>query len=180
MTAPANGAAYNAPASIGLAADASDDDGTVAKVEFFQGSTLIGTDTTKPYALTWNNVAAGNYTLTARATDNDGATTTSAAVNVSVVGVVPAAPSDLAATPVSKNRIDLAWADNSSNETGFKIERSTDNRTFQQIAVVGTDVKTYASTGLKGNKRYYYRVRARGAAGDSAYSNTASAVTPRR
>jgi chitinase len=180
IDAPTNGATYSAPASIGLAANASDDDGTVAKVEFFHGATLIGTDTSAPYALTWSNVAAGNYSLTARATDNDGATATSAAVNVSVVAAVPAAPSDLAAAPVSKSRIDLAWIDNSTDETGFKIERSTDNSTFQQIAIVGAGARTYASTGLKGNKRYYYRVRARGAAGDSAYSNTASAVTPRR
>jgi hypothetical protein len=180
LTAPANGASYAAPASIGLAADASDDDGTVTKVEFFHGSTLIGTDTTAPYGLAWNGVAAGNYTLTARATDNDGATTTSTPVNVSVVAAVPAAPDGLTATAISKNRIDLAWNDRSANETGFKIERSTDDRTYQQIAVVAANVRTYASTGLKSNKRYYYRIRASGAAGDSAYSNTASAVTPRR
>jgi chitinase len=180
LTAPANGASYAAPASIALAANASDDDGTVVKVEFFQSSTLIGTDTTAPYGLAWTGVPAGSYTLTARATDDDGATTTSAPVNVSVVAAVPAAPDGLTATAISKSRIDLAWNDRSANETGFKIERSMDDRTYQQIAVVAANLRTYASTGLKSNKRYYYRIRASGAAGDSAYSNTASAVTPRR
>ena len=64
---------------MNLAATASDPDGTVSKVEFFNGATKLGEDTTAPYSFTWNSVTAGNYTLTARATDNQGATTTSTA-----------------------------------------------------------------------------------------------------
>ena len=85
LTAPANGASYIAPASITLTANAADADGTIQKVEFFQGgSTLIATLSAAPYTYTWSGVATGSYTLTARATDNAGATTTSAAVNISV------------------------------------------------------------------------------------------------
>jgi len=84
LTSPANGASFTAPATIPLAASATDGDGTITKVEFFQGATLIATVTTAPYNFTWTNVAQGSYTLTAKATDNDGAMTTSAAVTITV------------------------------------------------------------------------------------------------
>ena len=76
LTSPANGATFSAPATITLAATASDTDGTITKVDFYRGTTLIGTDTTAPYSVTWSNVAAGSYSLTAVATDNGGATGT--------------------------------------------------------------------------------------------------------
>jgi len=53
-------------------------------VEFFQGAVLVATDTTAPFTFTLTNVAAGSYTFTARATDNAGAQTTSAAINITV------------------------------------------------------------------------------------------------
>src|SRR6185295_19024473 len=84
MASPANGATFAAPANLTLTANASDTDGSVTKVEFFNGTTLLGTKTTAPYSISWNNVAAGNYTLTARATDNAGAATTSGAINITV------------------------------------------------------------------------------------------------
>lgn len=84
LTSPANGATFTAGSNIAIAANAADSDGTVSRVEFFQGSTLLGTDTTSPYSFTWNGVAAGSYSLTARATDNQGATTTSAARSITV------------------------------------------------------------------------------------------------
>jgi hypothetical protein len=85
LTTPPNGATFVAPAAITLAADASAASGTIAKVEFFNGETKLGEATTSPYTYTWSNVAAGAYTLTSKATDNEGATTTSAAVNITVI-----------------------------------------------------------------------------------------------
>jgi RHS repeat-associated protein len=84
LTAPAAGASYVAPAAITLSATAADTDGTIAKVEFFQGATLIGTATAAPYAVAWSNVPAGSYSLTAKATDDRGSTTTSAARTITV------------------------------------------------------------------------------------------------
>ena len=84
LTSPGNGAVFSAPASVGLAATAGDSDGTVTKVEFFQGATLIGTASTTPYTSTWSNVGVGSYVITAKATDNLGATKTSAAVSIAV------------------------------------------------------------------------------------------------
>ena len=84
MTSPANGASFTAPATIPLGATASDTDGTIAKVEFLVGSTVLATDTAAPYAFSWTNVPVGSYLLSARATDNSGAVTTSTPVTVTV------------------------------------------------------------------------------------------------
>jgi predicted amidohydrolase/regulation of enolase protein 1 (concanavalin A-like superfamily) len=90
ISAPANGATFTAPATIAIAVSASDSDGTVSRVDVYAGATLLGSDTTSPYAFNWNNVTAGTYALTARAVDNAGAVTTSAAVTVTVSAGPPA------------------------------------------------------------------------------------------
>jgi hypothetical protein len=94
------------------------------------------------------------------------------------VPAAPAAPSGLIASAVSTSQIDLSWTDNSGNEEGFKIERSTDNITFSQIASVGANGISYSNTALTANSKYYYRVLAYNAAGgNSSYSTVASAST---
>jgi hypothetical protein len=90
LTAPAGGSTFVAPATLSLAATASDD-GAVTAVQFYRGSTLLGTDTTSPYTFSWSNVPAGRYVLTAVAIDNVGGVTLSAPVTVDVVTVVAAA-----------------------------------------------------------------------------------------
>ncbi len=85
ITSPANGATFTAPASVTINANASDN-GSVTKVDFYNGSSLLGTDTSSPYSFTWSNVAAGAYSLTSVATDNQGATGTSSAVSITVNG----------------------------------------------------------------------------------------------
>jgi alpha-N-arabinofuranosidase len=89
----------------------------------------------------------------------------------------PAAPTSLTAKAISASRIDLAWKDNSSNEAGFKVERSLNNSTWTQIATVSANVVSYSNTGLSRNTLYYYRVRAYNTVGNSGYSNVASART---
>ena len=92
---------------------------------------------------------------------------------------IPSAPSGLSATAVSSNQINLTWTDNSSSEDGFRIERKTGaGGTYAQIAQVAAGVTSYQNTGLSATTTYYYRVRAYNAAGNSAYSNEASATTP--
>lgn len=85
MTNPANGAMFSAGENIPLKATASDADGSVSKVEFFNDGNFIGSDTTSPFSVTWSNVSAGIYALTARATDNIGLNTMSSPVNISVI-----------------------------------------------------------------------------------------------
>ena len=81
LTSPVGGATFTGPGTIAIAATATDSDGTVAKVEFYAGKTLVGTDTTSPYAFNWTGVGAGTYVLKAVATDNRGASTMSATRN---------------------------------------------------------------------------------------------------
>ena len=330
LTSPAAGARFNAPATITISANASDADGTVSKVEFFNGAAKLGESLVPPYRYAWANPPAGTYALTAKATDNSGATTTSSAVIVTVgatfsasinfqvtgvtapagyftdtgdvyasrgngltygwnvshtaytresrdiadrrlatlcrfrsggvweiavpsgtynvtvaigdgdyasahtinvegtvywnaqslaagqfvnrthavtvsdgrltinqgsaaheatridyvliaaTGTPPAAPTSLTATSPSSSTVELKWADQSSTETGFQVRRSTtaDFAASTPIATLGADQTAHTDTGLTAGTTYYYRVRATGAAGDSAFSNTVGA-TPR-
>jgi predicted phage tail protein len=111
LSAPANGATFTAPASITVSATASDSDGTIARVDFYQGPTLIGTDTTSPYSITWSNVPAGSYTLTARAVDNSGGTTASTARTVTV-----------ATTSSTKSVVFTASPDHTTQVTSYLLE----------------------------------------------------------
>ena len=92
----------------------------------------------------------------------------------------PNTPSGLTATAITKTQINLSWTDTSSNEDGYKIERSSDGIRYTQIASVGANITSFANSGLTASKLYYYRVRAYNVSGHSAYSNVASARTPKR
>lgn len=92
----------------------------------------------------------------------------------------PTAPSALAAginssSPTSS--LLISWSDNASNESGYYVERSTDGRSFTQVAQLGINAASWADSGLNSGAAYYYRVRAFNSSGTSAYSNVASAQT---
>ena len=87
LVTPENNETFTQGKTVSITANASDFDGTIQQVDFYQGTTLISTDTSAPYAATWNPVAA-NYTLTAKATDNNGAISTSQIVNVTIAPVM--------------------------------------------------------------------------------------------
>jgi chitinase len=84
ITSPANGATFSWKPTITITATASDPGGSVTKVEFRDGATVLGQDTSAPYSFTWRNAPSGNHTLTARATDNASATTISSPVGITV------------------------------------------------------------------------------------------------
>jgi uncharacterized repeat protein (TIGR02059 family) len=84
VSSPVNYSTYKSPAMITIKANASDSDGTISKVEFYNGSTKIGVSTTPPYSIVWKNVTTGKYTITATATDNLNSTTKSTPVSVTV------------------------------------------------------------------------------------------------
>jgi RHS repeat-associated protein len=88
LSAPVNNAVFAAPASITLSASATDAVGRIAKVDFYQGATLIGTASASPYTFAWTNVAAGSYSLTAVATNDAGQSATSAAIAITVRSAV--------------------------------------------------------------------------------------------
>lgn len=85
VTLPAPGPGLVVGQEVTLTASASDPDGSVASVSFHDGATLIGTDGSAPFGVTWKPATAGSRTLTARATDDDGAVATSAGVSVTVL-----------------------------------------------------------------------------------------------
>jgi thermitase len=85
LTGPANNSTFVAPSDITLSANASDSDGTIARVDFYAGNTLIGTDTNSPYNTLWSVKSPGTYTLTSIATDNDGLSKRSSNVTVTLV-----------------------------------------------------------------------------------------------
>ena len=88
LTNPANNAVFPAGANVSLSASASDTDGTVTQVQFFQGTNSLGVITTAPYNLVWTNPPVGGYSLTAQATDNNSLIATSAVVNI-IVDIPP-------------------------------------------------------------------------------------------
>lgn len=135
ITAPAGGATYTAPATISISAAASDPDGSVTKVDFYQGSTLIGSDATAPYSMSWTGVGAGTYTLSAAATDNDGASSRSASVSVTVRaasggstpygGTAAAVPGTIQAENFDEGGEGVAYHDATAGNSGGRY-RSTD------------------------------------------------------
>ena len=90
----------------------------------------------------------------------------------------PAAPGSLSASAASSSAINLLWADNSSDELGFRLERKTGfTGTYALIATLPAGQTSYADSGLQASTTYVYRVKAYNNAGQSAYSNEASATT---
>jgi hypothetical protein len=86
---PQDGAFYPSLAGVPMNATASDTDGSISRVEFYAGTTLLNTDTTAPYAYSWTNVPAGTSDIRAIAYDNAGASATSAAATITVGTISP-------------------------------------------------------------------------------------------
>jgi mono/diheme cytochrome c family protein len=152
LTAPANNATFTAPAAITLTANAADADGTVARVEFYNGATKLGEDATSPYSFAWTNVAAGTYSVSARAVDNAGAATFSAAANVKVNAPTMVYVSDL--TPTSQTN---GWGpyerDRSNGERG-----AADGRTITLNGVTyAKGLGCHAASDLRFNLNAQYQ-----------------------
>ncbi|MCE6988556.1 fibronectin type III domain-containing protein [Dyadobacter sp. CY323] len=120
---------------------------------------------------------ATKYWYRVRSVNGSGPSIFSNIADATTLDVVPNAPARLSATTVNYEQINLAWEDVSGNETGFQIERSTNGTTFNKIADLGANVKTYESKGLNAETKYYFRIRAVNAIGNSPYSNVADATT---
>ncbi|MEW7291502.1 glycosyl hydrolase family 8 [Aquimarina sp. 2304DJ70-9] len=84
LTSPTNGQTFTEGDTVTINATASDIDGTITKVEFYDGNILLATDATIPYAFNWNTASVGNHVITAKAFDDDGDTTVSTAVTITV------------------------------------------------------------------------------------------------
>jgi len=117
ITNPVNNASFTAGGNIPINAVASDSDGSVTNLAIYAGVTLLGQFSAAPYNLTWTNVPAGNYVLTAVAIDNAGLRATSAPVNISVIQIVSS-----------------QWVAFNNQEPGA----SNPNDTFYTISSIGT------------------------------------------
>ena len=124
-------------------------------------------------------LAGGTYSYRVAAVNLGGASAYAGPASVTLEGPQPpAAPTDLEANAEDIPAIDLAWVDNSADETGFVIERGTDGVTFSLLANVPADTTSYVDLAVLGGYTYTYRVAAVNANGTSAYSNTAFAAIP--
>jgi titin len=89
----------------------------------------------------------------------------------------PTAPSNLAATPLGPDRIQLTWIDNSTDEQFFRVERSVDGVNFSQVATLGANATSWTNSNLVPATTYFYRMRAQAGGAYSGFSNTAVAET---
>jgi hypothetical protein len=153
LIGPANGTVFTAPTNILLSANASDPDGSISKVEFFQGATKLGETNNAPYQFAWNNVPAGLYSLTAKATDDSGATTVSSAASIQVT-----APSVSAS--YSGGQIVISWATAAGSYTLEVTDSLTPPVSWSpapETPVVNGQQTTVTITAGAGNK--FYRLR---------------------
>ena len=165
LFSPAEGANFSSGSNITLQANAADQDGGVTKVEFFEGSNKLGEDTTgpSPYTFAWNNVAPGNYTLTAVATDDDGQSTTSDPVHITV----NQPPSCLEDNDASISYSNGWHTVNSSNASAGHFRLNSGNDTQHGATLTFT-----VPSGTTGKVTYYFAKSTKGGTADIYIDNT--------
>ncbi len=143
------------------------------------GFTVVGNATADEE--TFTNIGLSDnttYYYRVRAYNGAGFSGFTAEASATTTLSAPLPPSNLLLDNITENSIDLNWSDNSTNETGFQVERSLSPTTgYVRITTTTADVTSYTSTGLDQNTTYYYRVRAINPSGQSAYSNVRSGTT---
>ena len=150
LTSPSAGATFTAPASVTIGASASDSDGTVARVDFYQGLTLLFSDTTSPYGYTWTNVAAGSYQVTAVARDDDGATRTSTAMPVTVNSATNQAPAVSLTSPASGASTSTAGQHHASGTASDTDGTVASVEFYRGSTLIGTDTTSPYSVAWNG------------------------------
>ena len=118
------------------------------------------------------------YYYRVSAYDSGGSSAFSNVASATTAGAL-GAPSNLQATAVTSTRVDLAWTDNSTSETGFKVYRSTDGTNYTFLGNAAANATSYTNNSAQASTTYYYRVLAyEPGGGQSAYSNVATVTTP--
>jgi chitinase len=190
ITAPANGSAFVSGTTLNLAASASDADGSIARVDFYADGNLVGRDTSAPFAARWSSAAVGSHTLTAVATDNRKAKTTSSVVIIRVDAAsdlsAPGVPSNLAGTGRGQTTLSLQWSPSTDNIGGSGVAGYDVFR--DGVRVGSTTSPAFSDSALTPSTGYSYTVRARDVAGNASAQSAplilatadAATATPRR
>ncbi len=161
------------PYSGSIASNASDPDADPLSFAKTAGPTWLSIAANGGLSGTPGSGDLGLNSFTVSVSDGRGGSDT-ATLQITVVAPL-LAPTNLAATPGVK-QINLSWWYGGSGISGFKIERSSNNKSYTQIATVGAGTTSYLNTGLRSGRKYYYRVRAYNGSTNSGYSNIVSAT----
>lgn len=158
--------------AVTLSASASDSDGSIARVEFYDAQTLLGSDTSNPYKLSWTPQASGVHSLTARATDNRGATTTSLVVSVTVpaVNAAPTVTLTAPATAIVGTAVALSASAADSDGSITKVDF------FDGSTAIGTATAAPYGIGWTASTTGLHTLTAR-ATDNSGATTTSSAVS---
>jgi hypothetical protein len=160
ITRPVNNSIFTAPANITIEASATDSDGVIAKVEFFEGTNKLGEASGSPSSFSWNNAAAGTYALTARATDDDGATTTSDAVMVAVAAAPTPSPATIFNVGLVANQFTFSFQTKTNWTYAIQFADSlglVDWQTLRSLA--GTGETVAVTNENSGNSQRFFRVQ---------------------
>ncbi len=183
IATPANNASFTQGDSVSFSASASDaEDGALSASITWTSSRdgAIGTGASFSTA----SLSVGTHTVTASVTDSGNLTTTDTVTVVinAPAGPPPAAPSNISTTNNRDRTATVRWSDNSDNETGFEIERQKQNRngTWNSTTLLTVGANTTSLVDNSGTGTFRYRVRARNAAGDSAWTAYSQVTVTRR
>ncbi len=135
---------HTAPANVTINATATDD-GTVARVEFYEGTNLLGADNTSPFSYSWQNVPAGRYSLKAKAFDDQGASGESDALSITVTA--PAAPA------FGVTSLTLINADNDQPVAGFDPIPNNATISFAAVGTMNLTIRAN-TTGTIGSVKF--------------------------
>ena len=149
ISSPVTGTSFNMPASVAITANATDADGNISKVEFYNGANKLGEDATAPYSFTWSGMAAGSYTLKAVATDDRGGQA-EATVNITVKDptAVLSINDKPAVTPVSKHVTSFVVSPNPAANL-VKLQYGKRDSYFDVKITDGTGVVVYSASHIQ-------------------------------
>jgi hypothetical protein len=180
ITSPTSGASLSGATStpITISVSASDASSAVKKVEFYDGASLLGSDTSSPYSFSWNvsgTGTLGSHSLTAKAYDTFNNVATSSTVNVTLADkTAPSIPGAFKSTGSDLTSISLSWTASTDNigVANYKLSRNG-----SLISTLGSSSLTYTDTGLANTTSYTYSIVAIDAAGNASAAATVSAQT---
>ncbi len=162
ISSPVDATGYVEGDTVDITAEASDVEGNVTKVEFYSGSIFLGEDTEAPYSFTWNYLPVGTHTLTAIATDNNNAISTSDEVSIrvipngntqSIISLAPVADSYVhSSNPMTNYGSDVYMVTKATDEGSgryffLKFDLSEINGTISSVTL-----KVYKRSGSSGSR----------------------------